>query len=447
MTIDAVTVWGFAGWTLAAGAVGLTAWALFWDRSRGRRRCPGCWYDLAGVPGLVCPECGRTASAEKSLHCTRRRWRWVFVGCLILLSSSTLGVVPRIQREGWFGAVPSTLLVWFVPVGDQSWESPVSSPEWLVFWPPRSSSLVRLFARRDAEGLWRWQSQVLLSRIFKAHPDELAHMVLLPDRWPGDAPLCVRLNAMYGSGQYGVEGVVVREQGSKGAWAGEAKDSLLGFGAYLAPRNDPTVGGKAHIEVRLRDRGGVIWQGEHPRTVRLEGVVTDYMTGVNSDEADKAVLASHPRLWKNPSGQWELVVDNKSGAFRAGCTVALRAEVLRDGVVMGTSKSFSRSSFLFASSGAWIPWSVSPVDWTAEAPADAELGDGHWERRLRGDGSLAMQDYFPLEKWGSDNVNLQVVNRFWMGEVTTPLVIDGHVDLWSEFRDENEADAPSGAGR
>jgi hypothetical protein len=49
------------GWTLAAAGMVLLAWALFWDRSRGRRRCPKCWYNMEGVPGLRCPECGREA--------------------------------------------------------------------------------------------------------------------------------------------------------------------------------------------------------------------------------------------------------------------------------------------------------------------------------------------------------------------------------------------------
>lgn len=48
-----------AGWTLTGAGLLMLLWALFRDRSRGRRRCPRCWYDMAGVPGLQCPECGR----------------------------------------------------------------------------------------------------------------------------------------------------------------------------------------------------------------------------------------------------------------------------------------------------------------------------------------------------------------------------------------------------
>ncbi|MHC4989899.1 MAG: hypothetical protein ACYTGC_02870 [Planctomycetota bacterium] len=49
-------------------------WALFRDRSRGRRRCPRCWHDLSRTPGMTCSECGFTAGRELHFFRTRRRW-------------------------------------------------------------------------------------------------------------------------------------------------------------------------------------------------------------------------------------------------------------------------------------------------------------------------------------------------------------------------------------
>ena len=85
-------------------------WALFWDRSRGRRRCPRCWYDMEGVPGKRCPECGRDARRERSLFRTRRQWRWMAVTPVLFVGSAVVGPVRDIWLDGWT-AVPTSVLI------------------------------------------------------------------------------------------------------------------------------------------------------------------------------------------------------------------------------------------------------------------------------------------------------------------------------------------------
>ncbi len=71
------------GWTLAGGGAVLLIWATLGDRSRGRRRCRKCWYDMVAaepVEGVwTCPECGKRATREKLLLRPRRRWRWALL--------------------------------------------------------------------------------------------------------------------------------------------------------------------------------------------------------------------------------------------------------------------------------------------------------------------------------------------------------------------------------
>jgi hypothetical protein len=44
----------------------LVCWGLWGDRSKGRSRCPKCWYDMRGTaPRLECPECGHDAGQER----------------------------------------------------------------------------------------------------------------------------------------------------------------------------------------------------------------------------------------------------------------------------------------------------------------------------------------------------------------------------------------------
>lgn len=118
-------------WTMAVfvGLVGLggLAWWYRGDRSRGRRRCPKCWYDMSGVPkregdqglrGWTCPECGRVALVQRRLFKTRRR-RWRLVVSVILLFAAFAGVIgPTIVETDWEDLVPTTALIVMMPYLD-----------------------------------------------------------------------------------------------------------------------------------------------------------------------------------------------------------------------------------------------------------------------------------------------------------------------------------------
>jgi hypothetical protein len=108
-------VWVGVAWLLVLLAAGVIGWGLFWDRSRGRARCPKCWYDLTGAvdkgsQALKCPECGHTARHAGELFKTRRRIRGAWVAALPLLAAQVLWNLDRIKQEGWPGAVPTPVL-------------------------------------------------------------------------------------------------------------------------------------------------------------------------------------------------------------------------------------------------------------------------------------------------------------------------------------------------
>ena len=64
----------------------LVCWGLWGDRSKGRPRCPKCWYDMRGtVPRVECPECGHDARQERRLYRNRRRWWPVILGAMLVL--------------------------------------------------------------------------------------------------------------------------------------------------------------------------------------------------------------------------------------------------------------------------------------------------------------------------------------------------------------------------
>lgn len=99
---------------LAAGlslfALAFLAWALVGDRSRGRRRCPKCWYDLR-TDSTTCPECGHSPKTSVGFYRARRRWTSAIAAFSLLLAAAATTLYPRVETRGWATLVPSWLLV------------------------------------------------------------------------------------------------------------------------------------------------------------------------------------------------------------------------------------------------------------------------------------------------------------------------------------------------
>lgn len=85
---------------LVSGA--LLVRALVGDRSRGRRRCPKCWYDMSAKPGLECPECGKNVQIEQDYFRSRRS--------KVALAASLWPVVLAVSVYGvWLSSQPDWL--------------------------------------------------------------------------------------------------------------------------------------------------------------------------------------------------------------------------------------------------------------------------------------------------------------------------------------------------
>lgn len=98
------------GGVLALLGLLVAAWSIRGDRSRGRRRCPRCWYDMSKVPGMTCPECGRTPKNERRFGKTRRRWKGLIWTGLLVLLGMVAAVTPAAYTGKWVQYTPTPLL-------------------------------------------------------------------------------------------------------------------------------------------------------------------------------------------------------------------------------------------------------------------------------------------------------------------------------------------------
>ncbi|MEL6499272.1 MAG: hypothetical protein AAFZ67_01115 [Planctomycetota bacterium] len=166
-------IWHWSGYAVALLAFVGVAWALFWDRSRGRKRCRRCWYDMAGVPTepgdlpAACPECGRGHAKPRHLTRTRRRWgRVVVLGLVMVVGGYGLWVVPRVQDEGVTGVVPTTVLFAGAP-----WFQVAIEPG--RFGAPDSDDYLETFE------LVFDQETAMLDRLDRGKPEGLGEVALL----------------------------------------------------------------------------------------------------------------------------------------------------------------------------------------------------------------------------------------------------------------------------
>jgi hypothetical protein len=155
------------GWALAAAGLALLLWALFGDRSRGRRRCPGCWYDMSGVPGrmasaarggeqFTCPECGRVAKSVRELQRTHRRRFAAALATLVFVVAYGIGVAPRVATEGPVGIAPTLGLIATVRLVPCASEEPAL----VIPLPPNRRDYRTLEARLNAGSVPGWQRRL-----------------------------------------------------------------------------------------------------------------------------------------------------------------------------------------------------------------------------------------------------------------------------------------------
>lgn len=156
-TVSDWLLW-IAGALVGVAGVVTILWALLADRSRGRRRCPKCWYDLGGVPGgagpgAACPECGRSVVSTRELLRTRRHWKLWSLGLALAIAGVCASLFPYVQSGRWMTSAPTTVLILALPFCD---DTKVANE--LMQRGNNSDDYVSAASRR---GIWGWQRWLL----------------------------------------------------------------------------------------------------------------------------------------------------------------------------------------------------------------------------------------------------------------------------------------------
>ncbi len=268
-------------WLVMAGAVALigaliVAWALFSDRSRGRKRCPKCWYDMSATVGLICPECGRDAERPARLEKTRRRWVIAAIGMVVALGSLYPALKGFQKRNGLWSLMPTEAIIqWYNVTGWPKYRGSASSEELfyrLVYGDASVSQRHRVY-------------KTLLPQAIKSR-----------DRWPVTLPMRVGIRPGPFFQRDGSIFFTVEAVNPKGS---NIRDSLQGAGLlvnYLYFRySDPTHelavidSSTTRIDVRAEVPG---WNGSHTIRVTPVATIDDAITPVRDTSVDAKVQSA-----------------------------------------------------------------------------------------------------------------------------------------------------------
>lgn len=138
---------------------------LFADRARGRRRCPSCWYDFAGLAANSrCPECGCEGLTERHLSRTRRRWPLACLAFIPLIAGYITWTTPRVFEENSAtGFFPTTFLVLAAPTLDAKAIADGSNLRGLTFARLNRGEIKRPWR-------WLWRQRIKLAHTLTGTP-------------------------------------------------------------------------------------------------------------------------------------------------------------------------------------------------------------------------------------------------------------------------------------
>ena len=366
-------------WTCGALLAMLGAWWFYWslfaDRSRGRRRCPRCWYELGGAPGTRCPECGRDAGREVRLFKTRRWWTHAALAVVVLVLATASALTPRVRERGLWSALPTTLVL---------------GVEWVV----GKKTVVRLSREREErifeERLWNWQFAMIAAR------DE--QLIRFRRTWPRDTPLLIQTGSRLARSNSSMAmGIGTPPQSSPP----ETVDTWLadsGFSANQAEKNP--LGGSYFGRVQV---SGAVGYSERtfPLPVKLVSTVDEVITPLTGAEVDEFVRRWLDLRLLKMTGTASILTSSDIAAAAANrwgrLTIGFCVEIRKDQLLVAKCRGLNtatRNRLSVRHQRLNLRFLVDPQDFFA-----SDLTDPTWRVIIKSDPEMALRDFDGTHYW------------------------------------------------
>ena len=446
---DTWMLWGI-DWLLFVGGMVAVVYGVVGPRRRAARSCVKCGYDMGGIAGRRCPECGREAKSERELARRRVSLGALVVGAALMFASYAMWVPVRLSREGWQAVIPTAGLVlgtpWYIEeevgagndmtrlliervraeeLGRWHWEFMSrcalrkDAAELVVSWNKRSGGWAKLMAVGLAAGAVP-QGQV----------DRLMDVAVIDVKtrgeWPRDAVAYVEYTVDLWAPQADARDVCVQAVDAQGrlldrrmVLEGASKATQANFpelAQYMLPKtlklgSGEGVSGTERYRVELVRVGSdgvtsepfaskevAIVRGEQDvaslpvvKTNDVRVRLDSQMFGVTPLRAAGVVsmLDAGEKMYAF------LTPMNDAGSLLKGVTVGARVEVYR-----GTAKKYEARVWFRPDDREWS------VGVPLEAVDSGKEGDGDWWIAVQSDPEVALQDMEAEKVWSGRSVTV-----------------------------------------
>ena len=419
MTLPALPSWvpWTAGAVLVAGGI-ILGLALLADWAKGlraphRRRCPRCWYEMVGVPGLMCPECGRTPKSEKKLGKSRQRWGWAVIGLLMAVPGAIGVAYPTMARQDWIERIPSWVLVRYAdPIVNRNTYQYQQRPSKFTRAELMMGELCQRYERGELSLAVRRRCTAEQFGNGSRDPITLETRT----RWPAGTQVLVMARPNFGgplprsltaAPQFaGAREVIAYDEG----WGGsQYRDEAP---AWLQPIGVPPDGTSVvECRVFIDEGSGRLWEGRLKTPITVSGAVDEVIQPVVLPAAEEAIREALARTIRvDADGEWLIFEPPVQVSTLAGITVGLVIEFRYDGVRVAGARTLwiqEEDAKERAGSSGWYRRSLSK-DRSVQLEGDTKRlttikpSDPHWTVYVRGDGETALRDFKATQYWSGE---------------------------------------------